>query len=167
MNWILLIIGGLFEALFAFSLSKISITSGKEMYLWILSFIISVSLSMLMLYKAIDNGVNVSVGYAVWSGLGATLTVLAGIFILKEPVSTLKLLFLCTLILSIVGLIVGIACSKDLNLIVYNLLTTCSKLVYKYAQKYLHIILINNYICIEQKRTIIVLYLKMTEIGVL
>jgi quaternary ammonium compound-resistance protein SugE len=104
MNWILLIIGGLFEALFAFSLSKISITSGKEMYLWILSFIISVSLSMLMLYKAIDNGVNVSVGYAVWSGLGATLTVLAGIFILKEPVSTLKLLFLCTLILSIVGL---------------------------------------------------------------
>ena len=104
MNWILLIIGGLFEAVFAFSLSKISTTSGKEMYLWILSFIISVSLSMLMLYKAIDNGVNVSVGYAVWSGLGATFTVLAGILILKEPISTLKLLFLCTLIFSIVGL---------------------------------------------------------------
>ena len=71
MNWILLIIGGLFESVFAFSLSKISVTSGKEMYLWILSFILSVSLSMLMLYKAIDNGVNVSIGYAVWAGLGA------------------------------------------------------------------------------------------------
>ncbi|MBF6596863.1 MAG: QacE family quaternary ammonium compound efflux SMR transporter [Fermentimonas sp.] len=104
MNWILLLVGGLFEAIFAFSLSKISLTSGKEMYLWVLTFILSVSMSMLMLYKAIDNGVSVSVGYAVWSGLGATFTVLAGIFILKEPVSALKLLFLCTLIISIVGL---------------------------------------------------------------
>ena len=104
MNWILLIIGGFFEAVFAFSLSKISDTTGKEMYLWILSFILSVSLSMLMLYKAIDNGVNVSIGYAVWAGLGAIFTVLAGIFILKEPVSALKIFFLCTLIISIVGL---------------------------------------------------------------
>ena len=104
MNWILLIIGGFFEAVFAFSLSKISDTTGKEMYLWILSFILSVSLSMFMLYKAIDNGVNVSIGYAVWAGLGAIFTVLAGIFILKEPVSTFKILFLCTLIISIVGL---------------------------------------------------------------
>lgn len=97
-------IGGLFEAVFAFSLSKISISSGKEFYFWMFSFLVSVSLSMLMLYKSIDNGVSVSVGYAVWSGLGATFTVLAGIFILKEPVSILKIFFLCTLIFSIVGL---------------------------------------------------------------
>lgn len=104
MNWILLLIGGLFEAVFALSLSKISISSGREIYFWMFSFLVSVSLSMLMLYKAIDNGVSVSVGYAVWSGLGATFTVLAGIFILKEPVSALKMFFLCTLIFSIVGL---------------------------------------------------------------
>jgi len=104
MNWLLLLIGGIFEAVFAFSLSKISASNGKEMILWILLFIVSVSLSMFMLYKAIDNGINVSVGYAVWSGLGATFTVLAGIFILKEPVSVLKVVFLSTLILSIVGL---------------------------------------------------------------
>lgn len=104
MNWILLLIGGLFEAVFAFSLSKISESNGKEIILWILSFIVSVSLSMFMLYKAIDNGINISIGYAVWSGLGATFTVLAGIFILKEPVSVMKIVFLCTLILSIVGL---------------------------------------------------------------
>lgn len=104
MNWLLLIVGGLFEALFAFSLSKISETSGKAMYLWILSFLVSVSLSMFMLYKAIDNGINISVGYAVWSGIGATFTVLAGIFILKEPVSIVNIALLCTLVLSIVGL---------------------------------------------------------------
>jgi len=104
MNWLLLFIGGLFEAVFAFSLSKISVSNGKEMFFWILLFIVSVSLSMFMLYKAIDNGVSVSVGYAVWSGLGATFTVLAGIFILKEPVSLLKIIFLCSLIISIVGL---------------------------------------------------------------
>lgn len=104
MNWLLLIIGGLFESIFAFSLSKISETTGKTMVLWIISFIVSVSLSMYMLYKAIDNGVNVSVGYAVWAGLGAVFTVLAGILILKEPVSFMKILLLSTLILSIVGL---------------------------------------------------------------
>lgn len=104
MNWIFLIIGGLFEAIFAFSLSKISESTGKVMIFWILSFIVSVSLSMFLLYKAIDNGVNVSIGYAVWAGLGAVFTVLAGIFILKEPVSFLKILLLTTLILSIVGL---------------------------------------------------------------
>ena len=104
MNWLLLLIGGLFEAVFAFSLSKISVATGKDMFFWIALFLISVSLSMFMLYKAIDNGVNVSVGYAVWSGLGATFTVLAGILILKEPVSFLKVFFLSTLILSIVGL---------------------------------------------------------------
>lgn len=104
MNWLFLIIGGLFEAVFAFSLSKISATSGKEMLFWIASFIIAVSISMFMLYKAIDNGISVSLAYAVWSGLGAAFTVLAGVLILKEPLSVLKLVFLCTLIISIVGL---------------------------------------------------------------
>ncbi len=104
MQWIFLLIGGLFEAVFAFSLSKMSDSSGKIFVFWLFSFLISVSLSMFMLYKAIENGVNVSVGYAVWSGLGATFTVLAGILILKEPISFLKIFFLTTLILSIVGL---------------------------------------------------------------
>lgn len=104
MQWIFLIIGGLFEAIFAFSLSKISESGGKVFIFWMISFLLSVSMSMFMLYKAIDNGVNVGVGYAVWSGLGAVFTVLAGIFILKEPVSLLKIIFLTTLIISIVGL---------------------------------------------------------------
>lgn len=97
-------IGGLFEAVFAFSLSRIAASNGKEMILWVLTFILSVSISMFMLYKAIDNGINMSVGYAVWSGLGATFTLLAGVFILKEPLTLLKIVFLCTLIISIVGL---------------------------------------------------------------
>lgn len=104
MNWILLLIGGLFEACFAFSLTKLSESSGKAFLFWLFSFIISVTISMFMLYKAIDNGINMGVGYAVWSGLGATFTVLAGIFILKEPVSFLKIVFLITLVASIVGL---------------------------------------------------------------
>lgn len=104
MSWLLLILGGFFEALFAFSLSRISATEGKIMYLWILAFIASVSLSMFCLYKAIDMGVNVGVGYAVWAGLGAFFTVMGGIIFLKEPASPLKLLLLCTLIASVVGL---------------------------------------------------------------
>lgn len=101
-----MILGGFFEACFAFSLEKISHSTGKELVFWLISFILSVSLSMFLLYKAISgvNGINVSVGYAVWAGLGAVFTVLAGALILKEPMTTWKIFFMSTLILSIVGL---------------------------------------------------------------
>ena len=36
-NWIFLIVGGLFEALFAMSLGKMQQTSGREMWLWLIT----------------------------------------------------------------------------------------------------------------------------------
>ncbi|MET0945371.1 MAG: QacE family quaternary ammonium compound efflux SMR transporter, partial [Flavobacterium sp.] len=41
MNWILLVIAGLFEVAFAFSLGKAKESTGNEMYLWYLVFAIS------------------------------------------------------------------------------------------------------------------------------
>ncbi|HHT23439.1 MAG TPA: QacE family quaternary ammonium compound efflux SMR transporter [Bacteroidales bacterium] len=104
MAWFYLIIGGFFETLFAFSLGKISATSGKEMFLWIAVFMSAVSLSMYFLYKAIDMGLGIGVSYAVWGAIGAAGAVLVGIFLLNEPVSFWKMFFLTTLILSVVGL---------------------------------------------------------------
>lgn len=46
MNWILLIIGGLFETGFAISSGKAQHTSGKEMWLWLIAFAVSVCISM-------------------------------------------------------------------------------------------------------------------------
>lgn len=105
-NWIFLIVGGLFEAAFAFSLERMSSSSGKVAVLWFLSFIANVSVSMFLLYKAISgpNAIEVGTGYAVWGGVGAVFTVLAGIVFLGESTSFWRIFFICTLIMSIVGL---------------------------------------------------------------
>lgn len=104
MAWIYLIIGGMFEALFSFSLGKISTTTGKEMIFWILAFAVSVSLSMYFLYRAIGTGLGIGVSYAVWAAIGAAGSVLMGILFFNEPASFWRIFFLTTLVLSVVGL---------------------------------------------------------------
>lgn len=103
MNWIILIIAGLFEVAFAFCLGKVKETTGNEMYLWYAGFLITLSISMTLLIKATQT-LPIGTAYAVWTGIGAVGTVLIGIFVFKEPTSFLRLLFLTTLIMSIVGL---------------------------------------------------------------
>ncbi len=103
MNWIILIIAGLFEVTFAFCLGKAKDASGNEMYLWYTGFILALALSMVLLVKATQT-LPIGTAYAVWTGIGAVGTALIGIFIFKEPATFLRLLFITTLIGSIVGL---------------------------------------------------------------
>lgn len=105
-NWILLILGGLFETGFAVSLGKAQQTSGKEMWGWLTAFIICVSISMYLLFKAMggEKAIPVGTAYAVWGAIGAVGTVVAGIIMFKEPVTFWRLFFLTTLILSVIGL---------------------------------------------------------------
>src|SRR5690606_41033373 len=103
MNWVFLIIGGLFEVAFASCLGKVKETSGTEMYLWFAGFLISLSISMLLLIKATQT-LPIGTAYAVWTGIGAVGTVLVGILVFKEPATFWRISFLTTLIGSIVGL---------------------------------------------------------------
>lgn len=103
MNWILLIIGGLFEVAFTFCIGKAKETSGAEMYLWYLGFLVSVTISMGLLIKA-SQTLPLGTAYAVWSGIGAVGTVLMGILFFKEPAEFWRMFFIFTLIGSIVGL---------------------------------------------------------------
>lgn len=105
-NWIMLLIGGLFETGFAISLGKAQQNEGKEMWLWLVAFIVSVSISMYLLYKAMggEKAIPVGTAYAVWGAIGAIGTVIAGILLFKEPVSFWRMFFLATLIISVVGL---------------------------------------------------------------
>lgn len=103
MNWILLTIAGLFEVAFAFCLGKAKETSGNEMYLWYVGFLVTLCLSMALLIKATQT-LPIGTAYAVWTGIGAVGTVLVGILVFKEPITFLRLFFLTTLIASIVGL---------------------------------------------------------------
>jgi len=103
MNWIFLIIAGLFEVAFAFCLGKAKASTGNTMYLWYAGFLVALCISMGLLIKATQS-LPIGTAYAVWTGIGAVGTVLVGILVFKEPVTFLRLFFLTTLIGSIVGL---------------------------------------------------------------
>jgi|SRR5690606_32205146 len=103
MNWIILVIAGLFEITFAFCLGKTRETTGNTMYLWYLGFVLSLIISMALLMKATQT-LPLGTAYAVWTGIGAVGTVLLGILVFKEPVTFLRLFFIATLIGSIIGL---------------------------------------------------------------
>ncbi len=103
MNWIILILAGLFEVAFAYCLGKAKVTTGNEMYFWYTSFLITLTISMTLLIKATQT-LPIGTAYAVWTGIGAVGTALIGILVFKEPATFLRLLFLTTLIGSIIGL---------------------------------------------------------------
>lgn len=103
MNWIYLIVAGIFEVAFTSCLAKVKETTGNEMYLWFAGFILSLLISMVLLTKAIQT-LPIGTAYAVWTGIGAVGTVLVGIILFKEPASFWRLFFIVTLISSIVGL---------------------------------------------------------------
>jgi quaternary ammonium compound-resistance protein SugE len=103
MDWIILIIGGLFEVGFASCLGKMKETSGTEAIWWFVGFLVSLAISMALLMKATQT-LPIGTAYAVWTGIGAVGTVLVGIFIFKEPVYFWRVFFIMTLIGSIVGL---------------------------------------------------------------
>lgn len=105
-NWILLIIGGLFETGFAISLGKAQQNSGKEMGMWLGIFAVCVSLSMYLLFKAMggEKAIPVGTAYAVWGAIGAIGTIIAGILLFKEPVTFWRMFFLTTLVISVIGL---------------------------------------------------------------
>lgn len=103
MNWILLIIAGLFEVAFAACLGKAKESSGTEANYWYMGFLICLAISMILLVK-VTRELPIGTAYAVWTGIGAVGTVLVGIFVFKEPATFWRLLFLTTLISSIIGL---------------------------------------------------------------
>jgi len=103
MNWIILIIAGLFEAAFAFCLGKAKTAEGIHVYLWYAGFLVALTISMLLLVKATQT-LPIGTAYAVWTGIGAAGTALVGILVFKEPATALRLLFLAMLIGSVIGL---------------------------------------------------------------
>ncbi len=103
MNWIIVIVAGLFEVAFAACLGKAKDASGTEAFYWYVGFLVCLSISMLLLVKATQE-LPIGTAYAVWTGIGAVGTVLLGILVFKEPATFWRLFFISTLIASIVGL---------------------------------------------------------------
>ena len=103
MNWILLIIAGLFEIGFASCLAKAKEATGQMATWWFVGFLLCLSISMVLLYKATQT-LHIGTAYAVWTGIGAAGTALMGILFFREPADFWRVFFIITLITSIVGL---------------------------------------------------------------
>lgn len=103
MNWVILIIAGLFEVAFASCLGKAKEATGSAVYWWYAGFFVSLTISMLLLLRATQT-LPIGTAYAVWTGIGAVGTALVGILVFKEPAHLWRVVFLSTLIGSIIGL---------------------------------------------------------------
>lgn len=103
MNWIILIVAGLFEVAFASCLGKAKEATGNDVIWWYVGFFVSLTISMLLLIRATQS-LPIGTAYAVWTGIGAVGTVLMGIFVFKDPANFWRIFFIVTLIGSIIGL---------------------------------------------------------------
>lgn len=103
MAWIILIIAGLFEVGFTTCLSKAAVSNGNTAIAWWIGFVVSLVLSMVLLWKATQT-LPMGTAYAVWTSIGALGTVLVGMVVFGEPTHFWRLFFLFTLVASVVGL---------------------------------------------------------------
>ncbi|MGB3413783.1 MAG: multidrug efflux SMR transporter [Microbacteriaceae bacterium] len=105
MSWIVLIVSGFFEAIWAVALGK----SEGFSKLWpSVIFFIGLVISMAGLAWAMRD-IPTGTAYAVWVGIGASLAVFYGIFTGDESFSWVKML----LILGLIGCIIGLKIVSD------------------------------------------------------
>jgi quaternary ammonium compound-resistance protein SugE len=106
MNWIIIVIAGLFEVAFAACLGKAKEATGNQPLFWYGGFLFCLTMSMILLVKATQT-LPIGTAYAVWTGIGAVGTVLIGIIFFKEPVDFWRLFFITNLSSIIKKRIVG------------------------------------------------------------
>lgn len=100
MSWLVLVISGVLEAVWATALGK----SEGFTRLWpSVIFVAGLALSMLGLAFAMRD-ISTGTAYAVWVGIGATLTVVWAMFTGDTDISWVRIL----LLLGLVGCIVGL-----------------------------------------------------------
>lgn len=100
MSWLVLVLSGVLEAVWATALGR---SEGFTRPVPSIVFVVSLVLSMAGLAYAMRE-LPVGTSYAVWVGIGATLTVAFGMLTGAESVSALKVLLLIGLVGCVAGL---------------------------------------------------------------
>lgn len=100
MSWLILVVSGVLEAVWATALGR---SDGLTRLGPTITFGIALIASMVGLAYAM-RGIPTGTAYAVWVGIGASLTVGFGMVTGTEPISSVRLLLLAGLVGCIVGL---------------------------------------------------------------
>ena len=100
MSWLVLVLSGVLEAVWATALGR---SEGFTRLVPSVVFAVSVTLSMAGLAYAMRD-LPTGTAYAVWVGIGASLTVAFGMVTGTEPVSVVKALLVAGIIACVAGL---------------------------------------------------------------
>ncbi len=100
MAWIYLVLAGLFEIAFAIALK---LSDGFTRPWPVILFTLFAGASFIFLARAIVV-IPIGTAYAVWTGIGAAGAAIVGLLAFGEPATALRLLFIATLIGSVIGL---------------------------------------------------------------
>ena len=100
MAWLVLVVSGALEAVWATALSR---SEGFSRIVPSVVFLVAVVASMVGLGYAMRT-LPIGTAYAVWVGIGAALTVMFAMATGEEPVSVIRIL----LLLGLVGCVIGL-----------------------------------------------------------
>ena len=100
MSWLVLVLSGVLEAVWATALDR---SAGFSRLVPSVVFVVTLVLSMVGLAYAMRE-LPVGTAYAVWVGIGAVLTVVIAMVSGEEAVSPVKLLLLAGIVGCVVGL---------------------------------------------------------------
>ena len=100
MNWIILIVAGLFEVVWAVALKM---SNGFRNVVADVAFVVGMALSVWLLAVAMKT-IPMGTAYAVWTGVGAVGGFVAGIVLFGESASALRIASAALIVAGIVGL---------------------------------------------------------------
>ncbi|GAE93420.1 quaternary ammonium compound-resistance protein SugE [Gracilibacillus boraciitolerans JCM 21714] len=101
MEWIILVVAGLFEMFAVMMMNQWHHTKTKES---LLLMIASFAVSFICLAVALET-LPMSLAYAIWTGIGAAGGgALIGIMIYNEPKNAKRIFFLSLIIIAVIGL---------------------------------------------------------------
>ena len=100
MPWVILLLSAVMEAVWA---TALGMSDGFTRLVPTIVFLISVTLSMLGLGKAAKH-IPIGTAYAIWTGTGASLTVLIAVFLGTETFTPIKALFIVGIVVAVIGL---------------------------------------------------------------
>lgn len=99
-GWIYLVASGVIDVAWALTMKK---AQGFANPAWTAVSLILLAAFVYLLTRALQV-LPVGTAYAVWTGIGAAGTVLAGILLFAEPVSANRLMWIAVIVIGIAGL---------------------------------------------------------------
>ena len=100
MNWIYLLLAGVFEIGWTIGLKQMD---NHKNIVWTIIFYVSIITSFYFLQLALKE-IPIGTAYVIYTSIGAIGTVLIGMLFFKEPTSLLRIGFILLIIAGVIGL---------------------------------------------------------------